>query len=95
MNNLGGCKGSSGPNTKMPAADKFWGPGFPIVTVRDWVKSQQRLMQMLGIDHWLAVIGGSLGGMQVMQWSIDYPDSIKHAIVIAAPPQTHCAKHCI
>lgn len=87
MNNLGGCKGSSGPNTKRPGTDTYWGPDFPIVTVRDWVNSQQRLMQALGIEHWLAVIGGSLGGMQVMQWSIDYPDAIKHAIVIAASPK--------
>jgi homoserine O-acetyltransferase len=87
MNNLGGCKGSSGPNTKRPGTDRYWGPDFPIVTVRDWVNSQQRLMQALGIEHWLAVIGGSLGGMQVMQWSIDYPDLIKHAIVIAASPK--------
>jgi homoserine O-acetyltransferase len=87
MNNLGGCKGSSGPNTKRPGTDTYWGPDFPIVTVRDWINSQQRLMQALGIEHWLAVIGGSLGGMQVMQWSIDYPDAIKHAIVIAASPK--------
>ena len=87
MNNLGGCKGSSGPNTKRPGTDTYWGPDFPIITVRDWVNSQQRLMQALGIEHWLAVIGGSLGGMQVMQWSIDYPDTIKHAIVIAAAPK--------
>ena len=87
MNNLGGCMGSSGPNTKRPGTDTYWGPDFPIVTVRDWVNSQQRLMQALGIEHWLAVIGGSLGGMQVMQWSIDYPDTIKHAIVIAASPK--------
>ena len=87
MNNLGGCKGSSGPNTKRPGTDKYWGPDFPIVTVRDWINSQQRLMQVLGIEHWLAVIGGSLGGMQVMQWSIDYPDSVRHAIVIAASPK--------
>ena len=87
MNNLGGCKGSSGPNTKRPGTDAYWGPDFPIVTVKDWVNSQHRLMQALGIDHWLAVVGGSLGGMQVLQWAIDYPDSIKHAIVIAASPK--------
>jgi homoserine O-acetyltransferase len=87
INNLGGCKGRSGPNTKRPATDKYWGTDFPIVTVKDWVNSQQRLMQVLGIEHWLAVIGGSLGGMQVMQWSIDYPDAIKHTIVIAASPK--------
>lgn len=87
LNNLGSCKGSSGPNTKMPGTDKYWGPDFPIVTVRDWVNSQQRLMQALNIKQWCAVIGGSLGGMQVLQWSIDFPDLIKHALVIAAAPK--------
>ncbi len=86
-NNLGSCKGSSGPNTKQPGTDKYWGPDFPIVTVRDWINSQQRLMTELKIDHWCAVIGGSLGGMQVMQWSIDYPELIKYALVIAAAPK--------
>lgn len=87
LNNLGGCKGSTGPNTKIPGSDKYWGPDFPIVTVKDWVNSQQRLMQKLNINQWRAVIGGSLGGMQVLQWSIDFPDLIKHALVIAAAPK--------
>ncbi len=87
LNNLGGCKGSSGPNTKKPDSDKYWGPDFPIVTVRDWVNSQHRLMQRLELDSWCAVIGGSLGGMQVMQWAIEYPEQIKHALVIAAAPK--------
>jgi homoserine O-acetyltransferase len=87
LNNLGGCKGSTGPNTKIPGSNKYWGPDFPIVTVRDWVNSQHRLMQKLEIDHWCAVIGGSLGGMQVLQWSIDFPDLVKHALVIAAAPK--------
>ena len=87
INNLGGCKGSSGPNTIDPETGKYWGPDFPIVTVKDWILSQYRFMQALKIDHWCAVIGGSLGGMQVLQWTIDYPDLIKHAIVIAAAPK--------
>ena len=87
LNNLGGCKGSTGPNTKKTGSDKFWGPDFPIITVRDWVNSQQRLMLSLGIDYWCAIIGGSLGGMQVMQWSIEYPALVKHALVIAAAPK--------
>ncbi len=84
INNLGGCKGSSGPNTINPETGKFWGPDFPIVTVKDWVKCQHRFMSSLNISRWCAVIGGSLGGMQVIQWTIDYPDLLKHAIVIAA-----------
>jgi len=87
INNLGGCKGSSGPNTKKPGTDKYWGPDFPIVTVKDWVSCQQRFMQTLEIKQWAAVIGGSLGGMQVIQWAIDYPDQVRYAVVIAAAPK--------
>ena len=87
INNLGGCKGSSGPNTINPETGKYWGPDFPIVTVKDWILCQYRFMKSLTIDYWCAVIGGSLGGMQVLQWCIDYPDLIKHAIVIAAAPK--------
>ena len=84
VNNIGGCKGSTGPNTINPESGKFYGPDFPIVTVKDWVKTQHALMQHLGIEKWAAVIGGSLGGMQALQWSIDYPDEVAHALVIAA-----------
>lgn len=86
LNNLGGCRGSSGPNAINPDTGKQWGPDFPIVTVRDWVNSQARLADNLGIQQWAAVIGGSLGGMQVLQWAIDYPDRLRHAVVIAAAP---------
>jgi len=87
LNNLGGCKGSSGPNQLNPATGREWGADFPIVTVKDWVKSQARLADTLGIAQWAAVIGGSLGGMQVMQWAIDLPERLRHAIVIAAAPK--------
>ena len=86
-NNLGGCKGSTGPNSVNPATGRFYGPDFPIVTVHDWVKSQYALMQSLGIQQWAAVIGGSLGGMQALQWTIDYPELVRHALVIAAAPR--------
>ncbi len=86
LNNLGGCKGSTGPNTINPATDKPWGPDFPIITVRDWVESQARLSDRLNIEQWCAIIGGSLGGMQVLQWAIDYPDRLRHAVVIASAP---------
>ncbi len=86
-NNLGGCHGSSGPATVDPTTGKVYGPDFPIVTCKDWVASQNVLRQHLNIDCWAAVIGGSMGGMQVLQWSIDYPEKIKHAIVIAAAPK--------
>ncbi len=86
-NNLGGCKGSSGPNTLNPKTGKPYGPDFPLVTVRDWVNSQTYLADSLGIQQWAALIGGSLGGMQVMQWAIDYPERLRHALVIAATPK--------
>jgi len=87
LNNLGGCKGSTGPNTNNPDTSKPYGPDFPIVTVRDWVKSQARLGDVLGISQWAAVIGGSLGGMQALQWAIDYPKHLRHCVVIAAAPK--------
>ena len=87
VNNLGGCHGSTGPKSTNPATGKPYGPDFPIVTVADWVTSQHRLSEKLGIKQWAAVVGGSLGGMQVLQWAIDYPDSLRHAIVIAAAPK--------
>ncbi|MCX7073135.1 MAG: homoserine O-acetyltransferase [Gammaproteobacteria bacterium] len=87
LNNLGGCRGSTGPTTINPETGALWGPDFPIVTVRDWVASQALLADHLGIDVWAAVIGGSLGGMQVMQWTIDCPNRVRHALVIAAAPR--------
>jgi len=86
-NNLGGCKGSTGPNTVNPKTGKFYGPDFPLFTVKDWVHSQKQLMDSIGINQWAAVVGGSLGGMQVLQWAIDYPDKLRHALVIAAAPR--------
>ena len=86
-NNLGGCKGSTGPTSINPDTDKPYGPDFPIVTVHDWVKSQARLSDMLGISQWLAVIGGSLGGMQALQWAIDYPKHLKYCVIVAAAPK--------
>ena len=87
LNNLGGCRGSTGPNTINPETGTPYGPSFPLLTVRDWVRSQALLADHLGIRQWAAVIGGSLGGMQAMQWAIDLPERIRHAIVIAAAPK--------
>ncbi len=86
-NNLGGCKGSTGPTSVNPETGRVYGPDFPIVTVKDWVESQARLADRLRITRWAAVIGGSLGGMQALQWAIDYPERIRHAIMIAAAPK--------
>lgn len=87
LNNLGGCRGSTGPNTLNPETGTPYGPSFPLLTVRDWVRSQALLADHLGIQQWAAVIGGSLGGMQAMQWAIDLPERIRHAIIIAAAPK--------
>lgn len=86
-NNLGGCQGSSGPNTFNPETGTLYGPDFPIVTVQDWVRSQAILADHLGIQQWAAVVGGSLGGMQALQWSIDLPHRVRHALIIAAAPK--------
>jgi homoserine O-acetyltransferase len=86
-NNLGSCAGSTGPLSTNPETNSPYGPDFPIVTVRDWVESQSRLADALGIKRWAAVMGGSLGGMQALQWAIDYPDRVAHSIVIAAAPK--------
>ncbi len=86
-NNLGGCHGSSGPMSINPETGKNYGPDFPLMTVEDWVKSQKKLMDALKIDCWAAVVGGSLGGMQVLQWSVDYPELLRHAVVIASAPK--------
>lgn len=83
-NNLGGCFGSTGPSSTDPKTGKPFGPDFPMVTVRDWVESQTHLSDHLEIDTWAAVVGGSLGGMQALQWATDYPDRLRHAVVIAA-----------
>ena len=87
LNNLGGCAGSTGPASINPETNKYYGPDFPVVTVRDWVNSQHRLMDKMEILEWAAVVGGSLGGMQVLRWTISYPDRVRHAICIAAAPK--------
>ena len=86
LNNLGGCHGSSGPLSTNPDTDRPWGATFPIVTVEDWVNSQARLADYLGINQLAAVLGGSLGGMQALQWAIAYPKRLRHALVIASAP---------
>ena len=86
-NNLGGCGGSTGPRTVNPDTGQPWGAGFPTVTVKDWVKTQALLADHLGVERFAAVIGGSLGGMQALQWAIDYPERVANAVVIAAAPK--------
>ncbi len=86
LNNLGGCHGSSGPSSIDATSNKPFGASFPIVTVEDWVNSQARLLDYLGIETLAAVIGGSLGGMQALQWTLAFPNRVKHALVIASAP---------
>ncbi len=83
LNNLGGCHGSTGPSSIDPDTGKTWGANFPMIVVEDWVNSQVRLADHLGIDCWAAVVGGSLGGMQALQWAIAYPERIRHCVAIA------------
>ncbi|HEY9531992.1 MAG TPA: homoserine O-acetyltransferase [Burkholderiales bacterium] len=83
-NYLGSCFGSTGPASINPANGKPWGADFPVVTVEDWVETQARLADHLGIDTFAAVIGGSLGAMQALQWTLSYPQRVRHALVIAA-----------
>jgi len=85
-NNLGGCDGSTGPNTLMPGSNTPWGSQFPQPQVRDWVRSQKLLAEHLGISRWAAVVGGSLGGMQALQWAVDFPDWVEHCVALASAP---------
>ena len=87
LNNLGGCNGSTGPSSLNPATGKPYGADFPVLTVVDWVHSQARLADRLGIAQWAAVVGGSLGGMQALQWTITYPDRVRHCVDIASAPK--------
>ena len=86
-NNIGGCHGSLGPSSKNSKNGEYFGPDFPIITVKDWVRSQALLSDSLGIKKWHAVVGGSLGGMQALEWSRLFPDRIKKAGIIAAAPK--------
>jgi homoserine O-acetyltransferase len=87
VNNLGGCHGSTGPASVNPATGRPWGASFPLVTVEDWVEVQARLADRLGIEQFAAVMGGSLGAMQALQWTMSYPQRVRHSLVIAAAPK--------
>ena len=100
VNNIGSCFGSTGPTTINPDSvglddssanhsnePHVYGPDFPLITIKDWVKTQAMLSDRLGIDIWHAIVGGSMGGMQALQWSVDYPDRLKRCVVIASTPK--------
>ncbi len=86
VNNLGSCFGSTGPMHVNPDTGKVYGADFPVVTVEDWVNAQARLLDALGIEQLAAVMGGSLGGMQALSWTMQHPERVKHAVVVASAP---------
>ena len=86
VNNLGSCFGSTGPMHINPDTGRVYGADFPVVTVEDWVNAQARLLDALGIQTLAAVMGGSLGGMQALSWTLQYPERVRHAVVVASAP---------
>ena len=86
VNNLGSCFGSTGPMHTNPDSGRVYGADFPVVTVEDWVNAQARLLDAMGIQTLAAVMGGSLGGMQALSWALQYPERVRHAVVIASAP---------
>ena len=86
VNNLGSCFGSTGPMHINPDTDLVYGADFPVMTVEDWVDAQARLLDALGIVQLAAVMGGSLGGMQALSWTLQHPERVKHAVVVASAP---------
>lgn len=88
LNNIGSCHGSTGPTTPNPDNDgKPYGVDFPLITIKDWVKTQVMLSDRLGIARWHAIVGGSMGGMQALQWSVDYPERLRRCVIIACTPK--------
>lgn len=86
VNNLGSCFGSTGPMHPNPDTGAIYGSSFPVLTVEDWVNAQARLLDQLGIQQLAAVLGGSLGGMQALSWTLQYPERMRHAVVVASAP---------
>jgi len=86
VNNIGSCFGSTGPASINPATGAVWGADFPVVTVEDWVTTQAKLLDALGITQLAGVMGGSLGGMQATSWTLQYPERVRHAVVVASAP---------
>jgi homoserine O-acetyltransferase len=86
VNNLGSCFGSTGPMHTHPDTGRVYGADFPVVTVEDWVNAQALLLDRLGVTQLAAVLGGSLGGMQALSWTLQYPERVRHAVVVASAP---------
>ncbi|MEZ2738810.1 homoserine O-succinyltransferase MetX [Comamonas jiangduensis] len=86
VNNLGSCFGSTGPMHTNPDTGEVYGSSFPVLTVEDWVNAQALLLDRLGVQKMAAVLGGSLGGMQALSWTLQYPERMRHAVVVASAP---------
>ncbi len=86
INLVGSCYGSTGPTSINPATNQAYGRDFPLVSVKDNVRAQAELIQHLGITQLKAVIGGSIGGMQALQWAVDFPDKVQHCIAVGSAP---------
>jgi homoserine O-acetyltransferase/O-succinyltransferase len=86
VNNPGSCFGSTGPMHINPATGRIYGASFPVVTVEDWVNAQARVIEALGIEQLAAVVGGSLGGMQALSWTLQYPERVRHCVAVATAP---------
>jgi homoserine O-acetyltransferase/O-succinyltransferase len=86
INNPGSCFGSTGPMHRHPQTGQIFGADFPVMTVEDWVNAQARLLDALGIEQLAAVMGGSLGGMQALSWTVQHPQRVRHAVVVASAP---------
>ena len=91
-NVLGGCMGSTGPSSTNPATGKLWGLDFPVITIPDMVRAQAMLVERLGIEKLFCVVGGSMGGMQVLQWSVAFPERVFSALAVACAPR-HSAQN--
>src|ERR1700746_2173155 len=88
-NLLGGCRGTTGPSSTDPATGQPYGPDFPVITVADMVRTERAFLDVLGIERLAAVAGGSLGGMQALEWAILYPDQVDAVVAIASTPALH------
>lgn len=86
-NVLGGCQGSTGPASSIPGTDKPYGSSFPVVTIRDMVRTQASLADELGIERWRAVVGGSMGGMQALEWALMYPERVATTLLLSTSAQ--------
>ena len=84
VNVLGGCQGSTGPMSIDPSTGAWYGPTFPQVSIRDQVRAQAQLADHLGIERWLACVGGSMGGMQSLEWAVTYPERVRSVVAIAS-----------